>query len=394
MTQVRTKGKLTRQIVNDLHPQIREKLEAESMDLKEAIRAQRRWGARISSQTPPSIRRVTKAEEIRTLHRKITKGKLPSYVFGMSLDRNRRLFAPRIPIPGPTEISYLNHLIHNANPNDIISNAGDRVPFKVLQWLELLIRNRPLGGDDLKALEALDQSSQSHQGQRGGLGPWCERRFGLAAAKLQDAGIIESFNICGEAGLPLATINPLDPQASQHQALEHSNHEESMAIDAMLKIHSASDHKYALIQIKAQGNTGYDTQKVFITFNEKQKTEMEALYPEAAKYFRIQREPQAKYLLPVQRQVFKIPIAHKKMNMQNRYDNADIVNTTIAVLDHMTEKNRLLVLNRPYEELSFPERVSALLHQGFLHLDNFPRARDFALANSDDHTKPSSHSLA
>ena len=369
-------------IAPHLNPQILEKVGTGLLNPHQAIRSQKKLGARTDRPVAPSIQRVAKAEELRTMHAKIKKGKLPSYVFGMSLDRDRRLFAPRIPIPGPQEIKYIDHLIQNANPNDLISNAGDRAPFRVLEWLELLIRNRPLGGDDLEKLEALGQCSQSHQGQRGGLGPWCERRFGLAAAKLQDAGIIKGFSICGEAGLPLATINPAEPKASLHQTLKHTNHEESMAIDAMLKLNSLQDHRYALIQIKAQGTTGNDTQRVFLTFNEQEKDEMQRLNSETSKFFRIQNDSKDKYFLPVQRAVFKIPIAYKRMNKRDRYDKSDIVNTTIAVVDHMIEHNQILVLDRPYENLSFPQKVSALLKQGFLHLDNFPRAQGLPLANA------------
>ncbi len=370
-----------------LHPQIRRGLESKNYTVERALGLHEIWSARYSHQVHPSIRKAAKFKETQQIHRKIRQGNLPAYVFGMSLDPKHRLFAEKLALPGPAETNYINHVIGNLQPNrpigqpktkqELIIISSDnqtkkpKAPLNVLKWFELLVRNHAPGGDELAKLRALGLAGQNHQAQGGNLGAWCERRFGLAAAKLQDAGFIEDFAICGEASLPLIVPGSA---TSPTPSINYANHEEAMAIDAMIKLKSVDGlHRYALIQIKAGGSCGYDTQKRFLVFDKKQMEAMEYLNKNAFRLFRKHDEHPGEFLLPVKRRVFKIPIAHHKMQKTDRFDNSDIVNTTIAVLDHMIKHNEILTLDRPYSSLKFPERVNALLDQGFLKLHKFTR---------------------
>lgn len=399
-TRLKLSARVRKQALPHLHPDIRRHYESGSCSFHKAVSLHQNWSTRSGHPVHPIIKDVASSEEMQRIQQKIKQGKLPAYVFGMSLDSNRRLFAKKLALPGSAEINYINHTMGDLEPNGLIgklepreglilsSNTdtrNQRVPLNVLRWFELLVRNNPPGGDELAQLRALGLAGQSHQGQRGSLGPWCERRFGLAAAQLQDAGLIKGFSICGEAGLPLVISQPTEIRSTLHKSINYASHEEAMAIDAMLKLKSATDsHEYALVQIKAQGSTGYDTQKVFIAFNQEQMKDMEKLNPDTSELFRKHDEVPGEYLLPVRRRVFKIPIAHKKMTKMGPSDKSDIVNTTIAVLDHMIERKEILVLDRPYSSLSFPERVAALIGQGFLNLDNSPRAQRRPLARIAD----------
>ena len=108
-----------------------------------------------------------------------------------------------------------------------------------------------------------------------------------------------------------------------------------------------------------------------LSFTRAELAELIKLVPEAQDLYIPDKEKPGKFLLAVGRDIFKMGVANRKLYRTSYGDGeADIANFLIAAFEHMQEKKRTLVLEKPYQNLSYPERTAALINQGFLKLRN------------------------
>ncbi|MDD9898493.1 MAG: hypothetical protein OXU45_05775 [Candidatus Melainabacteria bacterium] len=370
-------GWRSRSPMHHLEPGLRDHVHSGNFSLGRAVQIQEALHDIRGEPVPVAFDYARRVSRARKLSVNIRSGKTPVYVLGYSMDPERRFYLKDFDFPyiGRHEQSYISYLQSELKADRVLArvnfsrrkiipvgrNEKQALVFPV-EWFESLLGNRALDSRQIEFLAQLGRSPRvSNQGP--GLGSWCERRLALALARLQDLNLINDFELCGEAGLPVRA-------ASEHLPLDYNSasHEEALGIDALVKLKSALPYEYAFVQVKAQGATGHDQTNATLVLSGEEVNELVSLVPQL--WSLIVKDPtkQDEYLLTIQRRVFRFSVADKKMVKEDAEDfSPDLVNGLIAALDHFqTEPGQTLVLDRAYESLSFPEKIVALMKQNFL----------------------------
>ena len=241
---------------------------------------------------------------------------------------------------------------------EIKPNLSLKANLKRLDYFKNLMSNKPFSYHFHSLLQSLNSGNHGLS-----IGPTMERRAALALAILKDRNVISGFEICGEAGEPVA----LEKQAAK--TVNYQSHEEAMSVDILVQLKSKSNapfFRYIPLQIKSDTSTGFDETKRYITFSASQKQEMQELLPQLTEDF-FTRINADNFRINFKRRVLKLGLCDRKIVKNSRKDfQKDIVNKLMCYLEHSQESGELLSLKSPYQNLSFTKRVSAMVKAGFL----------------------------
>ncbi len=305
------------------------------------------------------------------------------------------------------ETDFLYRLIGEISPETVLARVERRLAEKLLnpnirsdsltaaQYRDLLCHNQVPYGFHFELIKKLDgQENMTNQGA--GLGSFCERRVGLALARLMDYGYIRNFTLFGAAKYPLIANDD-----KNKIAVDYHKGEEAMGIDAMVELDARQPYSYALLQVKANAPMGFKENTAKGSFSELSLTgreldELIKLRPEVIDFYKIVPGFKDKFSIVVERNIFTVDTAPRKLQKTCYKDKSpDLVNFLLAAFEYMQdkytqyyselnlrkrayykkkgialelEKPSLLVLDKPYESLSYPEKIAALVKSNFFKL--------------------------
>lgn len=310
------------------------------------------------SPEPPVFSYAHGIRQIRDLHREIEERKRPSFLRELPVDRSSRIFMQEREYSnlGPKRKKLLARFAARLSTFTSFATGSN---LSAGDYFSMLSSNAKLSDPGRRSLRKLQEGN----GNRGpGLGPTNERRAALALAILKDKGLIRDFQICGEAGKPLA----LRAEAVE-KPIDYTAHEEAMAVDILVQLQSSPNNIYLPLQIKSSGNDGYDQTKRYLTFSRDEKNYLQTKYPQIREYFVEDPYKPSRYRLKFQRKVLKLALNERKIVKSGKKDfEPDIVNKIMAMIEYAQGQGEALLVHRPYQKYSYPEKVLAMIKAGFL----------------------------
>jgi hypothetical protein len=317
------------------------------------------------------LNKSEKARTYRELRERVRAGTSPSYLLGIARDHAKRFYINEkkreMPVLGKSERGFFISLTKNLEPDTVI--FVDKVTNRTItarEYYSWIRSNKPISSDTKRVLYAMS-SGNGNQGP--GIGAFNERRAGYVLSKLTDANLIKNFWICGEASSPLFVK---DSRNIVNHKFDYAMHEEAMAVDliAHLKPEGKEKYEYVAMQIKSTGSLGFRESKRFLSFDADQKSEFEKLVPESKALFIKDTSRSNKFFLPVLRNVFHLPMNDRKIARSGPKDYSDdIANQMMATFEFMQNHNMTIKLDRPYQKLSYSQKVQAMIESGGLRLD-------------------------
>lgn len=305
------------------------------------------------------------------------------------------------------ETDFVYRLISQIHPEKVLAKVERSLAERILnpnignyiltaaKYRDLLCHNQIPRGYDFELIRKLDgQEDTTNQGA--GIGSFCERRVGLALARLMDYGYIRNFTLFGAAQHPLIANDD-----KNKITVDYSKGEEAMGIDAMVELDARQPYSYALLQVKASASMGFKENTGKGSFSEltlthKELDELIKLVPEVVDFYKVVPGSQNMFSLVVERNIFTIDAVPRKLQKTHYKDKSpDIVNFLLAAFEYMQDKYNqyysefnlkkrahdrkigknvepekpcLLVLDKPYERLSYAEKIAALVKSHFFKL--------------------------
>lgn len=328
----------------------------------------------------------------RELREQVREGISPSYVLGIARDHAKRFYQKTKSLLerrvfGVHERSFLNGLTKKLKPDMVIfvdrQDTDKEKAITAREYYQWIMSNKPVGSEAKRILHAM---SVGYSNQGPGIGPFNERRAGYVLSKLADAKLIKNFWICGEASSPLFVRDSGFEESELNKSFDYAMHEEAMAVDliAHLNPEQGENYEYAAMQIKSSGSLGFKESKRFLSFDSIQKQEFEEIVPEAKDLFIEDSFHKNRYLLTVLRNVFHLPMNDRKIARFGPKDYSDdVANQMMATFEFMQNHNMTIKLDRPYQKLSYAQKVKVMIESGGLRLDH--ERVDAAYDNIDYH---------
>lgn len=314
------------------------------------------------------------ARNYRELKERVSAGTSPSYVLGIARDHAKRFYINTKKLSKPSfgtrERSFLISLTKNLKPDtEVFFDKPTNRGITAREYYSWVMSNKPVGSEVKRILYAMS-SGNGNQGP--GIGPFNERRAGYVLSKLTDANLIKNFWVCGEASSPLFVKDSDIKENVPNSVFDYSMHEEAMAVDLIAHLNPIGKEKYeyAAMQIKSSGTLGFRESKRFLSFNSDQKSEFEQLIPDAKALFIKNENNSDKFFLPVLRNVFHLPMNDRKIARSGPKDYSDdVANQMMATFEFMQSHNMTIKLDKPYQKLSYAQKVKAMIESGGLRLD-------------------------
>jgi hypothetical protein len=330
----------------------------EGMDsILRAVSLQSKRNKKLGKPVPEALSYAQQAHSSRARHKDIVTSSKPSFLREVPEDHSLRIFI------SPEEFKFFGRglkqivkkFAKGLHPQQIIADPD----FSISDYFSSVLKNRKIS-DNLKK-----QLLGDRLGNRGpGIGPTNERRAACALAIIKDKGLIDGFQVCGEAGKALITDKS---EIEKDDLIDYGHHEEAMAVDILVKTSSGKYNTYMPLQIKSSGSCDYDTAKRYLSFNSKEKALIEQYLPGIEKLFVQDPYRDDFFRIKVQRKVLKIGLNDRKLVKTHRKDfDNDIVNKLMAMIEYSRNSGEALSLKQPYQKLTYPERVIAMVKSGFL----------------------------
>ncbi len=312
----------------------------------------------------------------RKLKLKVEAGTSERYRLGIANNHQKRFFLQdhtnkKIP-PGKKEIDFLANLARDEDPNKVIGEIEDKDGnlriITVEDYYLWVTNNKALGNKGINSLESLSEG-QDYRGP--GVGSYYERRAIYALTKLVDAKLIKDCWICGDSASPLFIRDSESESVANPNQIDYDMHEEAMAIDLIAQLEEGERFEYAPLQIKGSGTFGFRETSRLIMFDPEEKERFIKLVPESEKLFIPDSENRNRIFLPVYRNVFYVPVKGRKIAKSKPGDySPDLANLMLSVFEFMHEKDMTLKLDRPYQSLSYAQKVKVLMDSENLRLNH------------------------
>lgn len=369
-----------------------------SLDPLKAVSIQIKKSKKTGRRVHPALHYARKAKEHRIRSELIDSGEIPSLKREVPKDHSLRIFESRFDtansrLYGQHSRNFVDHLASNVDPDAefLITRKHKNKKQEKQSYLAQILRKTPLLNstfarteddqfyeetisakdfftwlvkNDVLSKSVLNKLVELNKGrgnQGPGLGPMNERRAGLALAILKDAGLVDDFEVCGEAGKPLSVGKV------KANSIDYSKHEEAMAIDILVKLKSMGLFEYLPVQIKSSGSSDYDEEERYLTFNAREKYILEKALPQTIGLFVEDKFKPHSYRLKLKRKVLKMSLNERKLIKKHTRDyEPDIVNKMMAAIEFSQAEGKTLRLEKPYTSLPYAQKVIALIKQGFL----------------------------